>query len=234
MSQRVRVLSGSLPEQPRSGQRPWSRQQTSWSTVEQRSHATRSGSSYSAAVGPALADGSYTVVASQSDNGLGVGTTPRNSFTVDTRRPTVSISPPTRAAIAGLSETNKVFAVGPGSTPLTGRTAAKRHKKGTVFSFRLDQPATVKIAIQVRARGRRVGRTCRPDSRRLRRRPRCTRTVTLATLTRTGHTGLNRVAFSGRIRGKALKPGRYQAAFTARDAAGTSTAKTLGLTIVKR
>lgn len=197
-------------------------------------HATRSGSSYSVAVGAALPDGTYSVVASQSDNGLGVGTTPRNSFTVDTRPPTVGISPPTRAAISGLSETNKVFAVGSASTPLTGRTAAKRHKKGTVFSFRLDQPATVEIAIQVRARGRRVGRTCRPDSRRLRRRPPCTRTVTLASLTRTGHAGRNKVAFSGRLRGKALKSGRYQAAFTARDPGGTSTAKTLAFTIVKR
>lgn len=139
-----------------------------------------------------------------------------------------------RPALSALGETNSVFAVGPASTPLTGRTAAARHKRGTVFSFRLDRAATVKIAIQTKARGRRVGRVCKPDSRRLRAKPRCTRTVTLATLTRTAHAGVNTVAFSGRISGKALRPGRYQAAFTAADAAGSSPAKALGFTIVKR
>ena len=54
------------------------------------------------------------------------------------------------------------------------------------------------------------------------------------TLTRTGHTRLNQVAFTGRIRGRALKPGRYHAAFTAIDAAGASAPKTLRFTIVKR
>ncbi len=105
---------------------------------------------------------------------------------------------------------------------------------GTVFSFRLDQAATVKIAIRARARGRRVGRSCRAESRRLRHKPRCTRTVTVATLTRSAHAGLNKVAFSGRVRGKALAPGRYQAIFTAVDSAGASAPKTLSLTIVRR
>ena len=95
----------------------------------------------------------------------------------------------------------------PSSTPLTGQTSAKRHKQGTIFSFRLDQAATVKIAIQVKARGRRVGRSCHADSRTLRHKPRCTRTITIATLIRSAHAGLNKVAFSGRIRGKALMPG---------------------------
>jgi hypothetical protein len=118
--------------------------------------------------------------------------------------------------------------------PADRKTSATRHKRGTVFSFRLDQPATVKVAIQIRGRGRRVGRNCRPETRRLRHKPRCTRTITIATLTRTAHTRLNKIAFSGRIRGKALKPGRYQAAFTAIDSAGASPTKTLGFTIVKR
>jgi hypothetical protein len=139
----------------------------------------------------------------------------------------------TKAKISALGETNSTFTVGPASTPLSGRSAARRHKRGTVFSFRLDQPATVKIAIQTRARGRRVRHTCKPDSRRLRHNPRCTRTITVARLTRTAHAGLNKVAFSGRIRGKALKPGHYQAAFTAIDSAGASPPKTLSFTIAK-
>jgi len=139
-----------------------------------------------------------------------------------------------KPTLSALGETNSVFVVGPSSTPLSGQTAQRRHKRGTVFSFRLDQPALVKIAITTKARGRRVGRSCRPDSRKLRHKPRCTRTITLATLVRVAHAGINKVPFSGRIRGRALKPGRYQARFTAIDSAGASRPKTLTFTIVRR
>jgi len=142
--------------------------------------------------------------------------------------------PPTKATISALGESNSTFTVGPLSTPLTGQASARRHKRGTVFSFRLDQAATVTIAIQTKVRGRRVRRSCRADSRRLRHKPRCTRTVTIATLTRSAHAGLNKVAFSGRVRGRALARGRYQAMFTATDSAGASSPTTLSFTIVRR
>ena len=57
--------------------------------------------------------------------------------------------------------------------------------------------------------------------------------VTIATLTRLGHVGLNKIAFSGRIGGKALKPRRYRAVFTAVDAAGRSTPHSLSFAIVR-
>ena len=138
------------------------------------------------------------------------------------------------AILSALGETNAVFAVGPASTPLSGQTAANRHRGGTVFFFRLDRAATVNIAIQSSAPGRRVGRSCRPDGRRLRKRPHCARTLLIGTLARSAHAGLNRVAFSGRIGRKALKPGRYRAVFTATDAAGASLPRTLSFTVVKR
>ncbi len=142
---------------------------------------------------------------------------------------------PSRVRLTALSETYSVFAVGGSSTPLSGQTAAKRHHRGTVFSFRLDRPATVKIAIQATASGRRVGRRCEREGRELRKKPRCTRTVTIAMLTRTGQdVRLNKVAFSGRIAGKALKAGHYRAVFTASDAAGRSLRQSLSFTIVKR
>jgi hypothetical protein len=46
--------------------------------------------------------------------------------------------------------------------------------------------------------------------------------------------GLNTIAFTGRIRGQGLRPGRYQARFTAIDAAGESRPASLGFTIVTR
>jgi uncharacterized delta-60 repeat protein len=152
--------------------------------------------------------------------------------------PTTAPPPPkavvTKPTISAVSASNTIFRVGGSSTPLTGRASAKRHKQGTVFAFRLDQAATVKIAIQVKARGRRVSRRCVANSRRLRHKPRCTRTMTVKTLVRSAHAGLNKVPFSGRISGKALAPGSYRAVFTAADSAGVSPSKTLSFTIVRR
>ncbi|MBV9213836.1 MAG: hypothetical protein JOZ25_09355 [Actinobacteria bacterium] len=142
--------------------------------------------------------------------------------------------PPTKAILTGLAETNTVFIPAGSSTPLTGHTASKRHKHGTVFSFGLDQPATVTIAIRTTAPGRRVGSACKPSSHKLRQFPRCKRTVTVASLTRTAHAGRNKVKFTGRIGGKALKPGNYQAIFTAVDAAGASPPQSLSFKIVKK
>jgi hypothetical protein len=142
--------------------------------------------------------------------------------------------PPAAPKISALSETNSIFAVGRASTPLRGRTSARSHKRGTVFSFQLDQAATVDIAIRALKPGRRVGRRCVSPSPRLRRKRRCTRTVKVATLVRTAHAGLNKVPFSGRIRRKALRPGRYQAVFTPQGGAGARPASTLRFRIVKR
>jgi hypothetical protein len=148
--------------------------------------------------------------------------------------PVAKPAPPVKATISSLGETNHTFAVGPTSTPLTGQTAATRHGKGTVFSFKLDQAATITIVIARIDHGRRVGHSCRPDTRLLRNKPGCTRTTTIATLTRTAHPGLDRVQFTGRIRGKALGPSRYEAVFTASDAAGASPPQTLLFTVARQ
>jgi hypothetical protein len=136
-----------------------------------------------------------------------------------------------RATISALSQTHRVFAVGATSTPLTGRTTLRR-PRGTTFTFRLDQPAIVTVRIQRKLPGRRVGRVCRRPTAQLRRRPRCTRLLLKATLRRSARTGLNKIRFTGRIRGRALKPGRYRAAFTAANTAGTSAPRALSFAIV--
>ncbi len=59
--------------------------------------------------------------------------------TFDTVPPTAQTAKATKATISALRESNSTFAVGPSSTPLTGAAAARRHKRGTVFSFQLDQ-----------------------------------------------------------------------------------------------
>jgi hypothetical protein len=108
-----------------------------------------------------------------------------------------------------------------------------RHKRGTVFSFQLGEPAEVTIEIERRAPGRRVGQRCGRPSTRLRHKPRCTRTIMVARLSEQGHAGGNKVAFSGRDRGRTLKPGHYLAVFAATNRAGASKAQTLHFTIIR-
>ena len=138
-----------------------------------------------------------------------------------------------RATISGLSQTHSVFRAGAKSTPLLASTT-RSVPRGNTFSFRLDQPATVTVRIQRKLPGRRVGRTCKRPTAQLRRRPRCTRLVTKATLRRSARVGLNRIAFSGRIRSRALPTGRYRATFTAATTAGTSAVHALSFRIVAR
>jgi hypothetical protein len=148
---------------------------------------------------------------------------------------TPGTTPPASAALAtmsDLSQTNSVFRVGAQSTPLAG-LRARSVPRGTTFSFRLDQPAVVTVLVQQKLPGRRVGRVCKRPTHGLRKRPRCTRLVTKATLQRNANVGLNRIAFSGRIRGRALPPGRYRAAFTAANTAGTSGPSALSFRIVR-
>ncbi|MBV9000978.1 MAG: hypothetical protein JO304_18085, partial [Solirubrobacterales bacterium] len=130
-----------------------------------------------------------------------------------------------KPTISQLAETHSVFAVAPTSTPLRRRTAAAPAKRGTTFLFALDQPAIVTIVITTSAK-------CRRTTRRMARNLRCARTV--ARLTRSAHAGFNKLAFSGRIRGKPLKPGYYRAVFAATSAGGSSEPETLRFRIVGR
>ena len=140
--------------------------------------------------------------------------------------PGVSItgSVSTRPTISQLAETNAVFAVARMSTPLQGRTAAVPRKRGTTFLFRLDQPATVTIVITTSAKCAHTKAGTRGS--------RCARTV--ARLTRSAHAGLNKLPFSGRIRGRPLKPRDYRAVFAATSAGGNSDPTSLHFRIVTR
>jgi hypothetical protein len=105
---------------------------------------------------------------------------------------------------------------------------AKRFRVGSPrggFRFRLTEGATVTIGIARALAGRRSGGSCRPPTHRLRRKPRCTRHVSVGKLVRAGLApGARRVAFSGRIGGSALRPGAYRARIYARDAAANRSA----------
>ena len=119
----------------------------------------------------------------------------------------------TAPLISGLRVTNRRFVVGRGSTP---RSAGVR--RGTTFIFRLSEDARTTITIARKLQGRRKGERCVKPRRRLRRT--CARLRTKATLVRPGtRAGGNRIAYTGRIRKRALRPGRYRATVRAVDAA---------------
>jgi len=117
------------------------------------------------------------------------------------------------AQILGVSTSNKSFAPGSSSTALRGTSAAKRAPRGTTFTYKLSQAAEVLIDIKRRAAGRTVKRSCRKPTSRTRARRRCD--LQVARLVRTSRAGPNAVAFSGRLKGRALAPGRYVAVFSA-------------------
>jgi hypothetical protein len=111
----------------------------------------------------------------------------------------------------------------------------RRPPVGTTFSFVLNQRSTVTFAFTQQVGGRKVGGKCVAQTNRNRRSPSCKRTVTQGTLTFIGRSGLNKIAFQGRIsRTKRLPLGAYTLQITAVNSAGKrSSPRSLNFTIVR-
>ena len=118
--------------------------------------------------------------------------------------------------VSGFTVTPDVFAVGPGTT----------------MHYTLSEDAAVYFSIGRHQRGLRskIGlcwAVTRPIGRRLYRRypkRRCGALKPITILTAAGVAGPNSFVFSGRIAGRALRPGRFQVGMNAIDAAGNSSA----------
>jgi len=110
----------------------------------------------------------------------------------------------------------------------------KSARRGTVFTFTLNESAGVTLTFTRLAPGRRVAGRCVGLSHGNANEPRCTLGVLAGALFVRGHKGRNATVFTGRVMGRrTLRPGRYTMALTAM-AAGTevSLAKTLSFTIL--
>jgi PKD domain len=90
----------------------------------------------------------------------------------------------------------------------------------TTFLFNITEAARVRFTIQRRTVGRRVRGKCVKRTRRNRRRRKCVRYVRRGAFTRQAVAGQNAEPWSGRLRGRALAPGRYRAVLRATDATG--------------
>jgi thermitase len=111
------------------------------------------------------------------------------------------------------------FAFLPLRAGATVRAAATR--RGAALRFRVSEPSTVRLRVLRPRAGRRVGRRCVAPTRANRRRERCGRYVLVGTGAVPGTvTGRVTRTLSGRLRGRALRPGPYRLELVATDAAG--------------
>jgi hypothetical protein len=85
------------------------------------------------------------------------------------------------------------------------------------FRFRLSERARVRIAVQRALPGRRKSGRCVPPATARKRARRCTRWRTLTVLRDDAAPGPNSIRFSGKVRRRALKPGRYRGLAGATD-----------------
>lgn len=146
---------------------------------------------------------------------------------------------PVRPSLRKVSMLRRRFRVGRRPTAQAAEWSGRRTRRvtpaGTAFRFTLGAPATVTIAIERAAAGRRMGGRCRPPARGRRQARPCVRWVAAGTLTRRALApGRRSVAFSGRIGRRALRPGRHRAKIVARNGAGRSATVTLRFTVVRR
>jgi hypothetical protein len=149
---------------------------------------------------------------------------PAAPSTQPTPLPTGTGQPP---VVLSFRVTNRVFAPAgkrsAGASSAEAAAASRRSaKRGTRFTYRLSEPAVVRIAIERRRSGGKRARSrvlaCRTHK------PgagaRCAGFVRLATLRSRGRAAAGSTRFSGRLKGKPLRPGRYRATIVATDAAG--------------
>jgi hypothetical protein len=119
----------------------------------------------------------------------------------------------TRPALSGYRLSPKAF------RPLaSGASIASR--RGTTVRYALSEAARTAFTVQVRKSGRKLGRRCVAPKRSNRRNQRCHRFVKVGGFAHSGVAGTNRLRFSGRVKRRALKRGRYRLLAVAVDAAG--------------
>jgi hypothetical protein len=121
------------------------------------------------------------------------------------------------------------FRVASHATAVDVRAGQPRRRRaatgGSRMRFSLSEQADVRVLIERVDVGRKLGRRCKPQSRNMRWRGRCTRFKRVGIVTRRDRAaGRNMIPFSGDIGGRALAAGGYRATISATDAAGNRSA----------
>jgi hypothetical protein len=108
---------------------------------------------------------------------------------------------------------------------ISGLSASKmRTGKPGTFRYALTRAARVTFTIQRPGPGRKVGSSCKKQTRKNRKKRRCTYYASVGKLTHAGKPGQNTVPFSGKPGGKALKPGSYRLSAVAEATNGAKSA----------
>ncbi len=136
--------------------------------------------------------------------------------------------PPT---VSDLSQTHNAWREG--HALASDASSNRRAPLGTVFSFTLNEQASVTLAFVQQASGREVDGKCRATDRKNRKSRACKRTLTRGTASVAGRAGTNRVSFQGRTsQTTRLTPGTYTLEISAGNTAGQSKPESLRFTIV--
>jgi hypothetical protein len=112
-----------------------------------------------------------------------------------------------------------------------GASLVRKVKTGTTISYRDSQAATTTFVVLKPVAGHKRGRRCVAGRKRRHQRA-CTRYVSVGSFKHADTAGNVTVHFTGRVKGKALKPGSYKLALTASANGKTSRTVTLSFRIV--
>lgn len=135
---------------------------------------------------------------------------PRDAIAGDCEIAGIRASDRTRPLLTGVHLSRRKFRLARATTPATAKAAAAG--RGTVLRYQLSERATVTIDV-VPANA----------------------TTFLGRLTRSSRAGRNSVTFSGRMKGRTLRPGSYRLRVRAMDAAGNlSVVRTVPFRVVRR
>ena len=112
-------------------------------------------------------------------------------------------------------------------------SARRRTPVGTTFSFRLSLPATVRLGFLRRVAGVKAKGRCVAAGKSRPHGARCTRMVSAGSITLSGHAGLDRVSFAGRLtKARKLPRGSYSVSATASVVGHRATSRALQFTIL--
>lgn len=141
-----------------------------------------------------------------------------------------STQPPTPAppdvAVTGLKLSPSKFRAAKSGASVS--TSAIRNRVRTRVSYTSSDAASVRFSVERSSQGHRVDGRCVKSTRSNRSRTRCTRYVRVSgSFTRNRGAGTNRFTFSGRVGGRAVKPGRYR--LLATPGAGRTVRATFGV-----
>jgi hypothetical protein len=186
--------------------------------------ATASGAATSHAYG---ATGSFDVTVTATDAAA-------NSSTA-TRTTEIAVDPSPEFLGRIVLANARLRAAARGASAIPAQRRRRRAPIGTRVTFRLSEAASVRFTVERARPGRRVRGRCVKPTRRNRTRRKCTRYVRQrGSFTVAAGAGETRFRFTGRLRGRKLRPGRYRLVAVATDDTGKRSApKRARFTIVR-